>query len=157
MISPPPGNLQCPIAACSGVHVAARSGGGAAAGAGWATGIWQCPIAACSDVQGTASGAGTGVAMVQCPIAACSAVQDGGGSEGCVAAAASVQWPGHHVHRVLERLAGTLAVDDLEEMAVQMHRVGHHRVVGEPETRAHCWRSGMAQGSRSAARRPSTT
>ena len=29
-----------------------------------------------------------------------------------------------------------IAVDDLEEVTVQMHRVGHHRVVDEPEADA---------------------
>ena len=32
----------------------------------------------------------------------------------------------------LQRLVAAVAVDQLEEMAVQVHRVGHHRVVDEP-------------------------
>ena len=66
--------VQCPIAACSGVQLAA---GGTGAGAGGAGGIVQCPIAACSGVQVDAGGAGgEGVGgMAQCPIAACSGVQ----------------------------------------------------------------------------------
>src|SRR3546814_9597043 len=41
-----------------------------------------------------------------------------------------------HIDGVLARIAAGMAVHHLEEMAVQMDRMGHHRVVDENDARA---------------------
>ena len=65
---------------------------------------------------------------------------------------------GQDPHRVLERLVRRIAVDHLEEMAVDVHRVGHHRVVDQPHPHPLVAREAdTARGSRSASRRRSTT
>src|SRR3546814_13951249 len=49
-----------------------------------------------------------------------------------------------HIDGVLARIAAGMAVHHLEEMAVQMDRMGHHRVVDEND-----WRAFVAFGARS--------